>query len=210
MKTRKLLLSAAMLFMVSAPAFADAKTEAYVEINANSVLASLNAPGKTADERREEFQVVMDEFANIDAVARFTIGKYARRFTDEEMQRFTTSFRAYALAVYEFYFNAFKGKEVDVTGSIDRNANDSIVDTTIIREDGEPMNVRWRVLNRRGEYQVVDVALRRDGNLIWLAIEQQAQFLSILDKSNGSVDALIAKIDSMTADVIARRGSESL
>ena len=210
MTSRKLLLSAAMLVFASAPAFADAKTEAYVETNANSVLASLNAPGKTDEERREEFQVVMDQFANIDAVARFTIGKYSKRFTDEEMAAYLASFRAYALAVYEYYFNAYKGEEVDVTGSTDRNANDSIVDTTIIRADGAPMNVRWRVLNRRGQYQVVDIALSRDGNLIWLAIEQQAQFLSILDKSNGSADALIAKINSMTADTIAQRGKETL
>lgn len=210
MTPRKWLISAAMLVFASAPVFADAKTEAYVETNANSVLASLNAPGKTDTQRREEFQVVMDQFANLDAVAKFTVGKYSKRFTDAEMEAYIASFRAYALAVYEFYFNAYKGKEVDVTGSTDRNANDSIVDTTIIRADGEPMNVRWRVLNRGGKYQVVDIALSRDGNLIWLAIEQQAQFLSILDKSNGSVDALITKIDSMTADTIAQRGRETL
>lgn len=210
MTPRKWLISAAMIVFASAPAFADAKTEAYVETNANTVLASLNAPGKTDAERREEFQVVMDQFANLDAVAKFTIGKYSKRFTDAEMEAYIASFRAYALAVYEYYFNAYKGKEVDVTGSTDRNANDSIVDTTIIRADGAPMNVRWRVLNRGGKYQVVDIALSSDGNLIWLAIEQQAQFLSILDKSNGSAAALIAKIDSMTADTIAQRGNETL
>ena len=45
--------------------------------------------------------------------------------------------------------------------------------------------------------QVVDVALNLDGNLIWLAIEQRAQFLALLDRSNGSAEALIDKIESM-------------
>ncbi len=67
------------------------------------------------------------------------------------------------------------------------------------------MNVRWRVLKRNGEYQVVDVALNVNGNLIWLAIEQQAQFLSLLDRTNGSADALIRKIEQMTREVRAGR-----
>ena len=208
MISRKWILSASLLAMTAMPAFADANTEEYVRTNANDVLASLNAPGLTAEERREQFQTYMDEFTNLDAVAKFAIGKYSKRFTPEEMDLYLTTFRNYALVVYEFYFNEYRGRDVKVVGSTDRNARDSIVDTEIVRADGQELEVRWRVLNRGGKYQVVDVALNAEGNLIWLAIEQQAQFLSILDKSNGSVDALIAKIDSMTEELIAERPEE--
>jgi phospholipid transport system substrate-binding protein len=126
------------------------------------------------------------------------IVKYARRFTPEELQAYQQAFRTYALAVYENELDAYRGNEVVIEGSTDRTANDSIVDTSIARADGKTMDVRWRVLNRGGKYQVVDVALDIDGNLIWLAIEQQAQFLALLDRTNGSADALIDKISSMT------------
>ena len=208
MMFRTLILSAAMLAVSAVPAFADAKTEEYVRTNANEVLASLNAPGLSAAERREQFQSYMDEFTNLDAVAKFVIGKYSKRFTEDEMDLYLSTFRSYALVVYEFYFNEYRGQDVKVVGSTDRNARDSIVDTEIVRADGQELEVRWRVLNRGGKYQVVDVALNAEGNLIWLAIEQQAQFLSILDQNNGSVDALIAKINSMTDDLVAQRPSE--
>ncbi len=208
MISRKLILSAAMLAASALPAFADAQTEEYVRTNANEVLASLNAPDLTPDERRAQFQTYMDEFTNLDAVAKFVIGKYAKRFTDEEMEAYLTTFRSYALAVYEFYFNEYRGQDVKVTGSTDRNPRDSIVDTEIVRADGEELEVRWRVLNRGGKYQVVDVALNAEGNLIWLAIEQQAQFLSILDQNNGSAEALLAKINSMTDELIEQRPAE--
>lgn len=210
MTFRKYLVAISLLVVSAAPAFADAKTEEYVRTNANDVLQSLNAPDLDEIERRAEFQTYMDEFANIDAVAKFAIGKYSKRFTPEEMDAYIKTFRNYALVVYEYYFNAYRGKDVKVIGSTDRNANDSIVDTKIVRDDGREMDVRWRVLNRRGSYQVVDVALNTEGNLIWLGIEQQAQFISILDQSNGSADALISKINSMTDDLIAIRGSETL
>lgn len=207
MISRKWILSASLLAFTAMPAFADAKTEEYVRTNANEVLASLNAPGLTPAERRVQFQTYMDEFTNLDAVAKFVIGKYSKRFTPEEMERYLAAFRDYALVVYEFYFNEYKGRDVKVLGSTDRNPRDSIVDTEIVRADGQELEVRWRVLNRGGEYQVVDVALNSDGNLIWLAIEQQAQFLSILDKNNGSVDALISRINAETAKLKAQSGS---
>lgn len=208
MSVRNWIISSAMLAVAAMPAFADTQTEEYVRTNANDVLASLNAPGLTSSERREQFQSYMDEFTNLDAVAKFVIGKYSKRFTPEEMDLYLTTFRNYALVVYEFYFNEYRGQDVKVTGSTDRNARDSIVDTEIIRADGQELEVRWRVLNRGGKYQVVDVALNAEGNLIWLAIEQRAQFMSILDQSNGSVDALIAKINSMTDDLVAQRPTE--
>ncbi len=209
MTSQKWILSAAMLAFTAMPAFADANTEEYVRTNANDVLASLNEAGLDGDARRAKFQAYMDEFTNLDAVAKFVIGKYSKRFTPEEMDAYLTTFRSYALAVYEFYFHEYRGRDVKVTGSTDRNARDSIVDTEIVRADGQELEVRWRVLNRGGNYQVVDVALNAEGNLIWLAIEQQAQFLSILDQNNGSVDALIAKINSMTDDLVAQRPQTS-
>lgn len=208
MISRKWILSATMLAFTALPAFADTQTEEYVRTNANDVLASLNTPGLSAAERRVQFQTYMDEFTNLDAVARFVIGKYAKRFSDEEMEAYLETFRNYALVVYEFYFNEYRGRDVKVVGSTDRNARDSIVDTEIVRADGQELEVRWRVLNRGGKYQVVDVALNAEGNLIWLAIEQQAQFLSILDQNNGSSEALIAKINSMTDDLVAQRPAD--
>ena len=203
--TFKTALASIALVSAAGLAAADEKTEAYVQENANNVLSSLNAPDVTAEERRAKFQQYMEEFSNLDAVAKFVIGRYSRQFTEDELEAYIAAFRTYALAVYEFYFNEYKGQAVEVTGSLDRNARDSIVDTTILRADGEALTVRWRVLQRGGEYQVVDIALNADGNLIWLAIEQQAQFLSILDQNNGSADALIAKIESMTDELVALR-----
>lgn len=205
MKIRSLMISAALLVGTAMPAFADARTEEYVRQNANDVLHSLNAPEMDAASRRQAFQAYMDQFANLDRVAKFAIGKYSKRFSPEELDAYIVSFRGYALAVYEFYFNEYKGKDVEVVGSVDRTARDSIVDTKILRADGKKMDVRWRVMSRGDEYEVVDVALNVDGNLIWLAIEQRAQFIALLDRTGGSADALIEKIDSMTASVVAER-----
>ncbi len=207
MRTPKTLFAAAALAVFPLQVLGDAQTEAFVEKNANEVVDALNSPDLDTDGRTALFSEYMEEFADIDAVSRFVIGKYARRFSADEMKRYQAAFRTYALAVYENELDAYRGKAVIVKGSTDRTPTDSIVDTSIPRQDGKAMDVRWRVLKRNGGYQVVDVALNINGNLIWLAINQQDQFLALLDQSNGSAEALINKLESMTRQVRSgRRG----
>ena len=200
-------LAASVLLASAMPAFADARTEAYVQKNASEVLKSLNNPDLSAAQRTAAFSGYMDKFTNLDAVSNFVIGKYSRRFTEAELNKYRKSFRAYALAVYEYQLDAYRGESVIVKNSVDRSETDSIVNTVIKRQDGKDMDVRWRVQGKEGSYQVVDVALNLDGNLIWLAIEQRAQFIALLDNNNGSADKLIKKIDSMTADLKAKKRS---
>ncbi|MEZ5945748.1 MAG: ABC transporter substrate-binding protein [Hyphomonas sp.] len=197
----------AALAALALPAMADAKTESYVQKNASEVLASLNDPMLDADERTAKFNAYMDEFTDMKAVARFAIGKYARRFTPEELAHYEKVFREYALAVYENELDAYRGEAVVVKDSVDRSESDSIVNTVIKRQDGKDMDVRWRVLTRDNQYQVVDVALNIDGNLIWLGIEQRAQFLALLDRTNGSASALTAKIEEMKKNLESRSRS---
>ena len=191
-------IAATLVAALALPAFADARTEAYVQKNASEALSTLNNPKLTAAERTATFNAYLDKFTDIDAVSNFVIGKYARRFTQDELTRYRKAFRNYALAVYEAQLDAYRGEAVVVKSSVDRSPTDSIVNTVIKRQDGQEMDVRWRVQGKEGSYQVVDVALNSDGNLIWLGIEQRAQFIALLDDNNGSADKLIAKIDSMT------------
>jgi len=140
-------------------------------------------------------------------VSNFVIGKYSRRFSDAELANYRKAFREYALTVYEVQLDSYRGEAVVVKNSVDRSDTDSIVNTVIKRQDGKDMDVRWRVQGTEGNYQVVDVALNLDGNLIWLAIEQRAQFIALLDNSNGSSEKLIKKINSMTADMKSKARS---
>ncbi len=200
---KTLSIAAALVALAPLPALADAKTEAYVEENANEVLKALNDPDLSAAQRTEQFNAYMDKFADFNAISNFAIGKYSRRFSAEERDQYRVAFRAYALAVYQNELDVYRGEAVSVENSVDRSAKDSIVNTTIKRDDGKDMNVRWRVFTRNGKYQVVDVALNIEGNLIWLGIEQRAQYLSILDRNNGSAPELIKVIKRETAKLNA-------
>lgn len=183
------------------PSWADAKSEAFVLENATLVLEALNDPSLDTAARTEKFGEYMKEFSNLNRISSFVIGKYSRRFSDEEKARYRTAFRAYSLAAYETQFDQYRGSTVDVTSSTDRNERDSIVTSIIQPADGDALELHWRVLTRNDRQEVVDIGLNADGNLLWLAIEQRAQFLDLLDRNHGSADALISKLEELTVDL---------
>lgn len=188
--------------------FADEQSENFVQENANVVLHTLNQPELTQEERTAQFNEYMNEFANMDKVARFAVGRYGRQFSKEEFQAYSDAFITYALAVYEVQLDRFRGEEIEVVGSKDLRPGDSVVKTRILApQSGKKFNVEWRVRQDKGteNYKVLDVALNIDGSQIWLAQEQQAQFVSLLDRSNGSADVLIERIQSMTNKLNSER-----
>lgn len=212
MKTRLKAIFAAA-FLLAAPAFADEASEKYVQKNASEALSSLNAEGLTSSERRQKFQTLMNRFTDMDKVSNFVIGVYSRRFSASDLKDYQAAYREYALATYEAELDKYRGNEIVVTGSTDRNDSDSVVDSVVKRPNGD-LPVKWRVLKTKdakpGEepYQVVDVGLEIDGNLLWLALEQRAQFLALLDRSNGNADTLIAKIGEMTTRLQAEAAQQ--
>lgn len=193
--------------MMAAQAFADVKSEKFVEQNANEVLAALNSPDLDSAARTEAFNTYMDQFANMNAVARVSLGKYARRFSKEDFDVYRKAFRDYALAVYEVQLDRYRGEEIQVLGSDDNNARDSIVKTRVTKSDGESLDVYWRVFLRPNGYEVVDVALNLDGNVLWLGSQQRRQFVDMLDQNRGSSDVLVNWLNDATAKLRAEQAA---
>jgi len=204
---KKIAIGATAVAMISAPAVADEKSEQFVKENANEVLEALNSPNLDSASRTETFNTYMDEFANMNAVARVSLGKYARRFSQDDFNVYRTAFREYALAVYEVQLDQYRGEEVQILGSDDNNERDSIVKTRITKEDGESLDVYWRVFLRGGEYEVVDVALKIEGNVIWLGSQQRRQFVDMLDQNRGSSKVLVTWLNDATAKLRAEQAA---
>lgn len=179
MRIRALLASAAFA-LTPLPAFAGQEAEALIATTASEI--SDPARGKQA----------FRESIDVPAVARFTLGKHARQISDEEHKRFTAAFDTFIANTFDKHNDDFINAKVEVLGSVDRSPTDSIVETRVTPASKEPMTVRWRVMERDGEWRVVDVEVLG----LWLAIEQRAQIAAILDKPRATIDDAIAALKS--------------
>jgi phospholipid transport system substrate-binding protein len=195
--------------LAAAPAHAARNIEAenYVQANATAALAALANRNVSASQRQATFQTLIQRFADMPRIAAFVLGRYGAQLSNNPALRdeWINAFEEYSIAVYELRLGAFDGSTVRVIGSTERNPNDVIVQSEMVpRSGGRAQPVQWRIIRRNGVWKVNDVSVILDGNQIWLAQQQQGEFLSRLDRNGGDVRALTTDIRQRTASIRER------
>jgi len=202
------LAAAALLAAATPAAFADKKSEAYVQVNANIVLQVLNDKSLGEAARETKFGEYMNKFAHMPTIARRVLGVNGRSVTETDFNKYYKTFETYALEVYQVHFDQFRGESLRVTGSKDEDARRSTVESVIkSSQTGKDTKVYWDVLMSQDgkSYRVRDVGIDLGGSVLWLAQEQQSQFESFLNRNNGNIDKLIGRINVLLADMEARK-----
>ena len=202
-------LAATIALVAATPAaFADKKSEAYVQANANSVLQALNDKSIDQKAREAKFVEYMNRFAHMPTIARRVLGVNGRSVSQSDFDKYYKTFEHYAMEVYQVHFDQFRGEELRVTGSKDEDDRRSTVESIIkSSQTGKDTKVYWDVLRSQdgASYRVRDVGIDLGGSVLWLAQEQQAQFESYLNRNGGSIDKLIGWINVLLADMEARK-----
>ncbi len=177
MRIRALFASVA-LSLTGLPALAGVEAEALI----TGTAAEISDPVRG--------QQAFSDAIDIPAVARFALGKHARRVSEPDLERFTEVFHGYVASTFEKHSDDFRNAQVEVLRSVDRSETDSVVETRVTPVEGEVMTVRWRVVERDGQWRVIDVEVLG----LWLAIEQRAQIDAILDNPRATIDDAIAAL----------------
>jgi len=199
---RNAFVACAMLLAATAPALADDSAETFV----SAILDEANVDFSAADveTRNAGIEALVDKYVDMDRVARFALGQYARVATEEQMEVYRPLFRKYATSVYQSTLDAYSGETLEVTGSVDRSVRDIIVNTKVVgAKPGSQyadLVVHWRVYRAAdGAQSVVDAG----ASGVWLAIEQQSTFKSVIANNGGGsagIDALIADLKDKVGD----------
>lgn len=176
--------------------------EEYVQANATDALATLGNRSMSSTQRRQTFNTLMAQFSDMPRIANFVLGRYSAQLRTDQALRteWTRTFQDYSIAVYEDRLGRFSGSAIRVVGSTERRAGEDVIVISEIapRDGGRAMRVQWRLLRSGAAWKVVDVSLVLDGNEIWLAQQQQREFLAQLDRSNGDIRALMTDIRQST------------
>jgi len=175
--------------------------EEYVRANVQKGLTILNDHGLPDARRRAQFRDFLTSLTDIRRIALFTLGPARRTATPQQVDAFVNSFRNYAVAVYESRLKAYAGQSLRVIGGSEHGPGDYIVRTVLVdptgrtEQQGEPIEVDFRVAGTAGHYVVIDAAIAG----VWLALEERDQFTAFLEENNGNLNALITHLDALTS-----------
>ena len=136
---------------------------------------------------------VVDRVFDVPFMTRLAVGSAWATLPAAQQQQLTEAFRHYIAATYADRFDSYSGQQLQVTGERPYNA-DVIVQTKIVKSDGDTTTLDYLMHQNQGSWQISDVYL--DGMISQLAI-QRSEFYSILRREgvDGLVMALNRKVD---------------
>jgi phospholipid transport system substrate-binding protein len=136
---------------------------------------------------------VVDRVFDVPSMTRLAIGPSWATLSPAQQQQLVEAFRHYVAATYADRFDSYSGQQLQVTGERPYNT-DVIVQTKIVKSDGDTTTLDYLMRENQGSWQISDVYL--DGTISQLAI-QRSEFYSILRREgvDGLIMALNRKVD---------------
>jgi phospholipid transport system substrate-binding protein len=166
----------------------------------NTLLTTMrNGPTLGQSGRYTRLAPVVDRVFDVPSMARLAIGPSWATLSPAQQQQLVEAFRHYIAATYADRFDSYSGQQLQVTGERPYNA-DVIVQTKIVKSDGDTTRLDYLMRQNQGSWQISDVYL--DGTISQVAI-QRSEFHSILrrDGVDGLVMALKRKVDLLGGGV---------
>src|SRR5215472_3963076 len=158
-----------------------------------------NGPTLGQSGRYARLAPVVDRVFDVPSMTRLAIGPSWATLPPAQQQQLVEAFRHYVAATYADRFDSWSGEQLQVTGERPYNT-DVIVQTKIVKSDGDTTALDYLMRQNQGSWQISDVYL--DGTISQLAI-QRSEFHSILrrDGLDGLVMALNRKTDLLSKGV---------
>ena len=152
-----------------------------------------NGPTLGQSGRYARLAPVVDRVFDVPSMTRLAVGPTWATLPPAQQQQLIDAFRHYVAATYADRFDSYSGQQLQVTGERPYNA-DVIVQTKIVKSDGDTTTLDYLMHQNQGSWQISDVFL--DGTISQLAI-QRSEFHSILGREgvDGLVMALNRKVD---------------
>ena len=188
--------------------FFSSETLAVSPDSANEFVAKLGARAFTLlnddnisdEERVTNFRTLLNEGFDIPLIARYALGRYWRRASPQQKNEYIILFESFIVNSYAARLGEIGSEALSVTFSVTgaktTESGDFIVSSTIDSPKQPPVKIDWRVRPSNAGLKIVDVILEG----ISMVITQRDEFSSVIQRSGGSLDVLIKRLRTVTAN----------
>ena len=179
-------------FVAALPHGALALNEAGARALVDKLVGEINrviASGKPVGQMIGDFEGIFRQYADVDLIARSTLGADANRATPAQMAAYADAFRGYIARKYGKRFKEFEGGQIEATGVRQVKSWHEVQARVNLRGEA-PFDVRFLVSDRSGRDLFFDMVMEG----ISLRLSERTEVGSMLDRRQGNIDALIADL----------------
>lgn len=160
-------------------------------------VAMLADPTLAPDQRRDAFRRMLVADFDIEATGRFVLGRAWRGASEAQRAEYLALFEGLIVATYASRLESYGGESLAVDGLRSRDDKRAVVATRILRAEGAPIQVDWRLRRLGPSWRIVDVVVEG----VSMAITQRSEFKSALRASGGKIEGLLAKLREKAAPI---------
>ena len=174
--------------------------EGFVQENLDRAFTILNNTELSTEQRYMQFRAHILSLMDARRIGMFTLGAYARNTSNEDLEAFIAAFSDYTVGfIYGAGFAQTRGQTPKVTGSVQRAADDVIVNCEVAGLNSQNAQSIYKVafrVRRAADGRSVVTDLQVEG--VWLALLQRSDFGSFLSQHGGRVPELTADLRRLT------------
>ena len=143
-------------------------------------------------ERERRFKALLHEGFDMPLIARFVLGKFRRSAPKEDRKAFFLVFEELLVQRFLPYFESYQGEAFDVEKVFPDPVNPRLIAviSQLYRNDGQALQISWRLRRKDGGFKIVDVVAEG----VSLALTFRSEYAAILKRNNGDVAALTAML----------------
>lgn len=192
-KTRRLVLAglAALPALGALPALAlsNEQATALVQRMAQDIESTINS-GRGDAAMFREFESLLERYADLPTIARFSLGPAARGASSADLRNFTAAFKTYISRKYGQRFREFIGGRIEVQRARAAQRGAVVVDARAILRGQAPIAVEFHASDRSGSAKVFNVIIEG----VNLLTTERAEITALLDQQGGSIPALTREL----------------
>ena len=190
MKSLKFILIFFLSFCISNISFAKNPSDLINEIvdEASKVLSS----DDPVESKIIKLNDIAERSVDIDGIGMYTLGKYRKSISEEEISKYQKLFKSYFLKSFSSRLVDYTDPKIDVVSEKKVSDNYTIVNSVLAANKGRPeVKIDWRIYTKNPDKPLIR-DLMVEG--LSLARTQKEEFNSIILSADGDINVLITKL----------------
>ncbi len=191
MKAVKLILVTLFLIFTNNLSFAKQPSLLIEEIVDEAALVLSSE--KSVNLKIETLNDIAERSVDIDGIGMYTLGKYRKKITDEQKEKYKKLFRLYFLKSFSSRLVDYTDPKIQIVSEKKINEKYTIVNSILEATSKRPeVKIDWRVYTKNPEKPLIRDLIVEG---LSLARTQKEEFNSVIQNNGGNIDALFKTLE---------------
>ena len=191
MKVVKLTLITIFLIFINNLSFAKKPSLLIEEIVDEAALVLSSE--KSVNLKIETLNDIAERSVDIDGIGMYTLGKYRKKITDDQKEKYKKLFRLYFLKSFSSRLVDYTDPKIQIVSEKKINEKYTIVNSTLEATSKRPeVKIDWRVYTKNPEKPLIRDLIVEG---LSLARTQKEEFNSVIQNNEGNIEALFKTLE---------------